>query len=182
MNASFVGSVVLRRDGARFSSCAMISARLISGGFAGFGGSGIDRRSGSDGGCGRFFKWEHHQRLEWFESPSTRERVFPAMCQHADLRSAKISCPFLHCRKYLTVFSANVNPFRFFRLTDQHILWSVHIFKRLWLRQQVPHDLVFRRGNEPQSKAMVLGGVGSDRKSTRLNSSHLKLSRMPSSA
>ena len=54
--------------------------------------------------------------------------------------------------------------------------------KTFQLRQSIHYDLMIAAGTE-QEAILKAGGIPlTDRKSTRLNSSHLRLSRMPSSA
>ena len=70
-------------------------------------------------------------------------------------------------------------------IPNAHVLASVnHVFNAVYLRGDIVGDTLYygRGAGQDATASAVLSDLAEDRKSTRLNSSHPRLSRMPSSA
>ena len=66
--------------------------------------------------------------------------------------------------------------------TREHGFGSTKIPLRIYRREHSPTAPAPLHSHDFLEIAVVVGGSGTDRKSTRLNSSHVSESRMPSSA
>ena len=135
----------------------------------------------------------HAHRLEILEHLAQGERGVEALSERVHLSIANTSQHLQHLRRAGLVASRRNGKFILYFLNDETVLTLLaslrHVAERnsAEVAQVVRGYFADRDAMEPVSRHELLershaGLVTIDRKSTRLNSSHIQKSRMPSSA